>query len=230
MTEKNTEEKKTLADTVGGVLTKYRVFFLCVIVGLIVVAVAWGIISYVSSSSHMKGLDQLDAIMHTLSKEASAANDEAGVDAAREVALPQVLELAAKNKGTIVGLRANMAAAELYFSQGKWSEARDCWLEAAATKDAGYTAPVCYYNAAVCSEELFDVDAAISYYEKVLSSGECEFEPHVLFSLGRLSEGKGDYVAASENYLSLKDQYPSDAWTNLAESRLIALRAEGKIQ
>ena len=79
MTEKNTEEKKTLADTVGGVLTKYRVFFLCVIVGLIVVAVAWGIISYVSSSSHMKGLDQLDAIMHTLSKEASAANDEAGI-------------------------------------------------------------------------------------------------------------------------------------------------------
>lgn len=230
MAEKNTEEKKSFADNVGGFLTKYRVLFIGVIIALFVVAIVWGIFSTMSTSSHEKGLNQLDSIVYTMTKAASTASDDASIDAAREVALPQLLDLAGKNKGNIVGLRANMAAAEVYFSQGKWSEARDCWLEAAATKDAGYTAPVCYYNAAVCSEELSDVDAAISYYEKVLSSGECEFEPHVLFSLGRLSEGKGDYVAASENYLSLKDQYPSDAWTNLAESRLIALRAEGKIQ
>lgn len=230
MAEKNTEEKKTFADNVGGFLTKYRVFFLGVIVGLIVVAAAWGIISSVSTSSHEKGLDQLDTIIHTLSKAASAAGDEAGVATAREVALSQVLELAGKSKGNIVGLRANMAAAELYFSQGKWSEARDCWLEAATTKHAGYTAPICYYNAAVCSEELADVDAAIDYYNAALASQDCEFEPHILFSLGRLKEGKGDFAAASESYLSLKDKYPSDSWTSLAESRLIALRAEGKIQ
>lgn len=225
MAEKNTEEKKTLADKASGFLTKYRVLFIGVIVALIVVAIVWGVFSSVTTSSHQKGLNQLDSIIYTLSKA-----DEASVDAARDVALPQVLELAEKNKGNIVGLRSSMAAAEIYFSQEKWSEARECWLAAATTKNAGYTAPVCYYNAAVCSEELAEIDAAIDYYKAALASGECEFEPHILFSLGRLQEGKGDYSAAEENYSSLKDKYPSDSWTNLAESRLIALKAEGKIQ
>lgn len=230
MAEKNTEEKKSLSDKVGGFLTKYRVLFIGVIAALFVVVIVWGIVTSVSTSSHEKGLNQLDSIVYTLTKAASTASDEAAIDAAREVALPQLLDLAGKNKGNIVGLRANMAAAEVYFSQGKWSEARDRWLEAATTKNAGYTAPICYYNAAVCSEELNDADGAIDYYGKALSSGQCDFESHILFSLGRLQEGKGDYTAASENYLSLKDKYPTDSWTSLAESRLIALRAEGKIQ
>ncbi|MDY4674597.1 MAG: tetratricopeptide repeat protein [Treponema sp.] len=225
MAEKNTEEKKPLADKVSGFLAKYRVLFIGVIVALIIVAIVWGVISSVTTSSHQKGLNQLDSIIYTLSKA-----DEASVDTARDVALPQVLELAEKNKGNIVGLRSSMAAAEIYFSQEKWGEARDCWLVAATTKNAGYTAAVCYYNAAVCSEELAEVDLAIDYYKKAISTPDCEFESHVLFSLGRLLEGKGDYTAAAENYSNLKDNYPSDSWTSLAESRLIALKAEGKIQ
>ena len=138
--------------------------------------------------------------------------------------------MAESNAGDIVGIRSNMAAAEIYFSQEKWSEARECWLKAAAAKDAGYTAAISYYNAAVCSEELADVDAAIDYYRAAIATEDCGFEPHVLFSLGRLYEGKADYAAAAENYTSLRDNYPSDSWTSLAESRLIALRIEGKVQ
>ena len=128
MAEKNTEEKKPLADKVSGFLAKYRVLFIGVIVALIIVAIVWGVISSVTTSSHQKGLNQLDSIIYTLSKA-----DEASVDTARDVALPQVLELAEKNKGNIVGLRSSMAAAEIYFSQEKWGEARDCWLAAATT-------------------------------------------------------------------------------------------------
>lgn len=225
MAEKNTEEKKTLAEKVSNGLTKYRVLFIGLIVGLIVVAIIAGVISVITNSSHQKGLNQLDSIIYTLSKA-----DEASVTTAVDVALPQVLELAENNAGNIVGIRSNMAAAEIYFSQKKWSEARDCWLKAATSKNAGYTAAISYYNAAVCSEELADVDAAIDYYKAAIANEDCEFESHALFSLGRLYEGKADYTAAAENYTSLKDKYPSDSWTSLAESRLIALRIEGKIQ
>lgn len=225
MAEKNTEEKTTLAEKVGNGLTRYRVLFIGLIVGLIVVVIIGGLISAITTSSHQKGLNQLDSIIYTLSKA-----DESSVAVARDVALPQVLELAESNAGNIVGIRSNMAAAEIYFSQEKWSEARECWLKAAATRNAGYTAALSYYNAAVCSEELADVDAAIDYYRAAIANPDCEFESHILFSLGRLYEGKADYAAAAENYTSLKDNYPSDSWTNLAESRLIALRIEGKIQ
>lgn len=225
MAEKNTEEKKTLADKVSSGLTKYRVLFIGLIVGLIILAVIGGVVSAITTSSHEKGLNQLDSIIYTLSKA-----DEASLATARDVALPQVLELANNNAGNIVGIRSNMAAAEIYFSQEKWSEARDCWLKAATSKNAGYTAAISYYNAAVCSEELADVDAAIDYYKAAIANDECNFETHVLFSLGRLYEGKGDFTSAAENYSSLKDNYPTDSWTNLAESRLIALRLEGKVQ
>lgn len=225
MAEKNTEEKKTLAEKVGNGLTKYRVLFIGLIVGLILVAIISGVISTMTTSSHQKGLNQLDSIIYTLSKA-----DESSATVASDVALPQVLELAESNAGNIVGIRSNMAAAEIYFSQEKWSEARECWLKAAAAKDAGYTAAISYYNAAVCSEELADVDAAIDYYRAAIATEDCGFEPHVLFSLGRLYEGKADYAAAAENYTSLRDNYPSDSWTSLAESRLIALRIEGKVQ
>lgn len=225
MTEKNIEEKKTVSENVGGFLTKYRLVFLGLIVCLIVVAVIWGIFSSVSSSSHQKGLNQLDSIIYTLSK----AEGES-IATTKETSLPQILELAEKNKGNIVGLRANMAAAELYFSEEKWAEARSCWIAAAQSDKTAYTAPICYYNAAVCSEELGEPDAAIEYYQSALASETCEFKPHILFSLGRLYEGKEDFVAASENYLNLQNNYPSDSWTSVAESRLLALRVEGKIQ
>ncbi len=225
MAERIEGEKRGLADSVGGFLTRYRVLFVGLIVALIVVAVAWGVLSSVSAASHRKGLDQLEGIVHTLSKA-----DEDSVDAAREAALPQVLELASRNKGNIVGLRANMAAAEIYFSQGQLAEARDCWLAAAAVEASAYTAPVCHYNAAVCAEELGDVAGAISCYESALASDACDFKTHVLFSLGRLHEEGGDFASASESYMKLQDSYPSDSWTDLAESRLIALRAEGRIQ
>lgn len=225
MTEKNTDEKKTVSENVSGFLTKYRLVFLGLIICLIVVAVVWGIFSSVSSSSHQKGLNQLDSIIYNLSKA-----DEESVAAVKETSLPQILELAEKNKGNIVGLRANMAAAEIYFSEKKWSEARDSWLIAAQANEAVYTAPLCYYNAAVCSEELADLDAAIEYYGKALANDNCEFKPHILFSLGRVYEGKEDFTTASENYMELQNTYPSDSWTSIAESRLIALRVEGKIQ
>lgn len=225
MAERIEEERKGLADSVGGFLTRYRVLFIGGIVALIVVAVAWGILSSVSTASHRKGLNQLESIVYTLSKA-----EEDSIEAARETALSQILDLAAGNKGNIVGLRANMAAAEIYFSQKQWAEAKDCWLAAATVETDAYTAPLCYYNAAVCAEELADVEGAIACYESALASDSCDFKTHVLFSLGRLHEEGGDFAAASESYMELQNSYPSDSWTNLAESRLIALRAEGRIQ
>ena len=85
MAEKNTEEKKTLAEKVGNGLTKYRVLFIGLIVGLILVAIIGGVISTMTTSSHQKGLNQLDSIIYTLSKA-----DESSATVASDVALPQV--------------------------------------------------------------------------------------------------------------------------------------------
>ena len=156
--------------------------------------------------------------------------EEASLPAAKTEALEKITALADKNSSNIVGLRAQMAAADIYFSNENWSEARDAWLKAATIDEKAYTASVCYYNAAVCSEELNDTDSAITYYEKALAGEYCEFDTHILFSLGRLLESKSDFAGAAEKYNELKNSYPNDPWTDLAQSRLIALQSENKIQ
>jgi len=53
---------------------------------------------------------------------------------------------------------------------------------------------------------------------------------HARFSEARTYETLGDYKKASEAYTKLTANALGDAWTNLAETRLIALKAEGKIE
>jgi tetratricopeptide (TPR) repeat protein len=76
---------------------------------------------------------------------------------------------------------------------------------------------------------LGDTESAISQYEAAIGFNDFALKTHAIFSLGRINDESGNYVLASRQYQTLVDTYPSDSWTNLAQSRLIALRAEGKI-
>ena len=51
-----------------------------------------------------------------------------------------------------------------------------------------------------------------------------------MFSYARIIESKGDYEQAAKAYNEINDNFSSDSWANLAKSRLIALKNEGKIQ
>ncbi|MBQ3799912.1 MAG: hypothetical protein II837_06405, partial [Treponema sp.] len=54
--------------------------------------------------------------------------------------------------------------------------------------------------------------------------------PHALFNLGRISEALSDFAKAKESYQKILDTYSGDEFTKLAHSRLIALRASGKLE
>lgn len=225
MTDNSKEQKKTASEKVAGVLAKYRFFFIGIIVACIVVSIVLGIVLTVMDSSKEKALSQLDKIVYSLTQ---ASSDE--LEAAQDKALPEILELAEGSGGKVVSVRANMVAAEIYFSRQQWQEACDAWLAAASKDEKAYTAAVCYFNAAVAYEEMGNNEEALVNYEKVLLDSECLFVPRALFSLGRINESLSDYETASVWYTKLVDEYPSDNWTTLAKSRLIELEVESKIQ
>ena len=52
---------------------------------------------------------------------------------------------------------------------------------------------------------------------------------HAYFSLGRVREAQGDYAGAVEAYTALNDNFPDDDWGNLAKTRIIELKSEGKV-
>ena len=88
---------------------------------------------------------------------------------------------------------------------------------------------MCWYNAAVCYEELGDTASAITYFQKAADTVGFGLASRALFNIGRIKDTAGDYEGAVTVYQQLNDAYPSDSWASLAMSRIIALRAEGKV-
>jgi tetratricopeptide (TPR) repeat protein len=215
--------KRSLPEEVGGFLSKYRLVFLMIIGALIVAALAIGLVNYFITQSNAKGIAAIEEISYKLGKTPSGE-----IGTAVEEALASLDEYTSA-KG-VVGTRANLLKAELFFRDKKYEDARSAWLVAAETQKKAYTAPIAWYNAAVCSEELGDTAAAISQYETAIAFEDFALVTHAIFSLARIKDEAGDYTGAAEQYQKLSDTYPDDSWTKPATSRLIALRTEGKIQ
>ena len=132
--------------------------------------------------------------------------------------------------GNIVGVRANMLAAEIAYEKKDFSSSLSYWLTAAGIQKNSYLNPVCYFNAASCSEELNNDSDAATYYEMAANSKEFLLATRAMFNLARVKESLGDNAGAAEVYKNLVEGHPYDTWANLAQSRLIALKADGFIE
>jgi tetratricopeptide (TPR) repeat protein len=225
MSEKVT--KTSSADSLGTFLVKNRTILLSVIILLLVIVICAGVVVSIAGKSSANGLEQIDTITYTLTKDAA---DLTGNElAARQDAALSSLAPYAK-KGGIVGVRANMLTADIQFQKKDFENSRTSWLKVASLQKDSYTAPIAYFNAGVCSEELSDNGNAITYYENASKAADFLLANHALFSLGRVKEAKGDFEGAKAAYKKINDDHPSDSWAQLGQSRILALQASGKIQ
>ena len=134
------------------------------------------------------------------------------------------------NKRGIAGARANMLCADITYQQKKYSESAGYWKAAAEKAKKTYIAPLCYFNLAVCYEETGNTEDAATYYKLAADNNSFVMRTHAMFSYGRLQEAKGDYATAAGAYTELFDNFSGDSWADLAKSRLIALKKDGKIE
>ena len=132
-------------------------------------------------------------------------------------------------KSGIVGARANMLCAEITYQQKKFAESADFWKATAEKAKKSYLAPLAYFNVAACYEEIGKADEAAENYKLAADNNDFVMRTHAMFNYGRLLEEKGDYAAAAAAYNELNDAFPGDTWADLAKSRLIALKKDGKI-
>ncbi|MCI1210080.1 MAG: tetratricopeptide repeat protein [Treponema sp.] len=221
------ELQKTANEKLDNFLTKHRVVILSIAGAVVAVILIYTAAVTVLTNANKKALTKIDAITYALTKDSyNLSSDE--LQQRRTTA---ATALAAYNKkGGIIGIRANMLSADLSFEQKDYTAARSYWLAAAKADTKAYTAPLSYFNAAVCSEELDDSSSAITYYQKASEAPDFLLVSHALFSLGRVKEAQQDFTGASEAYQKIVDKSPSDKWADLAKSRLIALADEGKIK
>lgn len=226
MVQKNVE-KKSLSENLGDfILRNLRVIF--VFCGVLLLgAVCAVVVISVNEKTIEKGLGKIDLISYELTNK-SYDLSETEIAARQDKAVSSLSELVGKSG--IVGVRANMLSAEIYYQKKDFENARSAWLAAAQKGKNTYIAPIALFNAASCSEELGNLDDAAAGYKSAAEVKDFYEAAHALFSLGRVQETKGDFVAAAASYQALVDKSPEDSWAKLAKNRLVSLKISGKVE
>ena len=227
------EEKKTVSSRVNAWLMKYRVVLLSVVGLLIVAAIVFAVIYYIDLNNKKTGFNELDDLQYqyvTVKNESSPSEETDEQKEKVQEILIQVKNLSEKNAKNSVGSRAYMFEAEIEFALGDFASAKDSWLKAVTANEKAYTSPLCWYNAAVCCENLNDLDGAVELLNKAVERKDFSLKPRALYSLGRIEDQRKNYEKAAEYYTRLNDEFSSLTWAQLAKSRLIALESEGLIQ
>lgn len=226
MVQKNVE-KKSLSENLGDfILRNLRVIF--VFCGVLLLgAVCAVVVISVNEKTIEKGLGKIDLISYELTNK-SYDLSETEITARQDKAVSSLSELVGKSG--IVGVRANMLSAEIYYQKKDFENARSAWLAAAQKGKNTYIAPIAFFNAASCSEELGNLDDAAAGYKSAAEVEDFYEAAHALFSLGRVQEAKGDFIAAAASYQALVDKSPEDSWAKLAKNRLVSLKISGKVE
>ena len=227
------EEKKTVSSRVNAWLTKYRVVLLSVVGLLIVAAIVFAVIYYVDLNTREKGFNELDDLQYqyvTIKIEISPSEETDEQKAKVQEILIQTKNLAEKNSKNAVGSRAYMFEAEIEFSLADYAAAKASWLKAADANVKAYTAPLCWYNAAICSENLNDIDGAVELLLKAVDRKDFSMKARALYSLGRIEDQRKNYDKAVEYYTKLNDEFSGITWAQIAKTRIIAIEADGLVQ
>lgn len=221
------EMKKTAGAKTANFLEKNKKGLVAVLAVLVVLLVGYVVYTSVSAGAAEKNLSKIDEISYELTN-GSAGLDENELNARRSDALAKLAQFA--SKGGVSGVRANLLCAEIAFQQKDYENAVSYWRNAAKAGKKSYTAPLAYFNMAVCYENLDNLSEAAANYKIAADSKDFIMKAHAKFNYGRVLEAMGKYSDAVAAYTELNDQLPDDSWAKLAKTRIITLQTEGKAE
>lgn len=224
MTEK--KEKTTASAKLDSFLTKNKKGVIVTFIVILALIIGFLCFEIITSSGSNKNLAAVEAYYYELVTDSNGLDDAAAAKRATEC-----LENLAPytKKSGIAGLRANFLSAELAYIQEDYEGAIAFYDAAIAKGKKSYTAPICYYNKGVCYEELNKLEDAAQAYRAAAEFEDYVMASHAYFSLGRVLEAQGDYTGAAEAYKTINDKFVDDDWGNLAKTRLIELKNQGKV-
>lgn len=219
-------EEMTASKKLAAFIEKNKKAFIACLIVLVCCLIGCIVFVSVADSGKEKGLQALDEITFEMTDKSSDISED---EIATRLSTAFEKASAYTNKGGIVGARANMLCAEITYQQKKYAESADFWKATAEKAKKTYLAPLAYFNVAACYEETGKTEEAAENYKLAADNKEFVMRAHALFNYGRILESNGDYTNAVAAYNELNDNFPDDSWANLAKSRLIALKKDGKI-
>lgn len=220
-------EKKTTSQKLNSLLEKNRKVLLTILIVLFVALIGYVIWNIVSTKISTKNLAEIETISYELT-EKSLALEEDELNA-RIATAKEKLEPYTKKSG-ITGVRANMLAAEIAYSQKDYANAITYWSAAFSKGKRSYTAGLIQYQLGVCYEQTNDLAKAAECYRAAAETKGFVLASHALFSYGRVLESQSNYASAIEAYQMILDAFGDDEWANRAKTRILKLQIQGKTE
>ena len=201
---------------------KYGRSVIAVLVVFVVLAIVAIIFTSVRAKRIDKGQSQIYEITYRLQADAKNLSGEE-LDARRTAAIEELAPLTSATG--IVGVRANMLAADLSYQNKKYADAITYWEKVATLQAKSYTAQLALYNTAVACEALGENQKAADLYKQVSEAKGFKLATHAGFNAGRMHETLDDYAGAVELYNKILNDNPFDTWAELGHSRVIYIEA-----
>lgn len=219
------ETKLTVAEKAAVLLKENKKYFIMAGVAFVLILAVVGVLEYTSSQKEEKSILMAEDIDSGLMDYLTAAEDDKSAE--KEALLVIINKAKAEYPGLYAEMRALNTEALIFADEENWSDAAAGFTAVAESFADSYLAPVALINASAMKEEEGDNAAATALLEKVLADYKdiSADIPEVLFNLGRLSESMSETQKAIEYYDMINNDYSSSSWTNLAKSRIIALKA-----
>jgi tetratricopeptide (TPR) repeat protein len=226
------KDELTLSDKIneriGDLIQKNRMQLLAALAAIVLVIVAFVVISVVREKTQSNALSKVDALNRRYEAIKESSYGEEDLDGSRQIELgiisSELTEFENKNSG-FAAARAYSINANISMDQKNWETAEEKWLKAAEAAPKSYLAPIAVYNAAVAAEEQGRIEQAIAYYSRAADYGDSfPAAARAQFSVGRLEESRNNRVSAIEAYRNLLAKWPNEpVWPNLAQNRLLVL-------
>lgn len=239
-TLKKKEVKKTTGQKVGEYIEKRKVAFIIAFAVILIGLIGYIVFDIINSKNTEKDLGEIEYISYQLTSD-SVELDEAALAERGAKAIEALTPYF--NKSGIVGIRANLLAAEIVYSQDKYTDALNYWKAASEKNKKAYTYSYAMYRQGVCYEKMNDSSKASDCYKAASEAQDNVLTPHAMFSYGRVLETQGNYQAAYDVYKQIVDTYSimqsnlspflfnstyTDEWANVAKSRMLKLEIDGK--
>lgn len=236
------EEKLKASEKVNNFIGKNKIAVISLFSVLIIGLIGYIVFDIINQRNKDKDLAEIEYISFVLTKDSNSLSKEE-LKARSDKAITDLTPYL--NKSGIVGIRANMLAAELAYDKEDYKGALEYWTNVSVKNKTAYTYSYAKYRQGVCYEKLNDSSKAADCYKESMESKSNLLIPHSMFSYARILETQQNYQAAYDVYKDLFTKYTNvstnlspmfsdstmtDDWANAAKSRMIRLELDGKVK
>lgn len=222
----------SFSEKISTIFSKYRKAFLILLIAGIGTILVFAMVSAINTSRENAATKLFDNIEVAFTEYQNKNQDPSSTETADSI-IKDIDTLVKKYPHSLAAYQGLMLKGDYYASRNNYQQALEAYLKIKELASKHYISAIATQNAAAMYEELSDNGKALA----LLVELEANFpkdgfisKNRLLFNLGRLYEQQQDWSKAAEYYTRLIAAGTNDDWGKLAQSRIIALKAEKKVQ